>query len=266
MISGGGGADTVACALDSVTFGYSLAIPVIRSASIDIRRGKVFAMLGRNGSGKTTLLKLIAGALKPQAGDVKVRGRVGLVPQLTQVNFAYSVLDMVLMGRARQIGLFATPTASDERAAAAALDRLGLLDLAPRSFDTLSGGERQLVLFARALASEAEMMVLDEPTASLDLAHQLLVLQHIRQLSRDHGITIVFSTHQLEHASAVADDVALLFGNGRIEAGSVAATTTADSLSELFGVEVRRAVIDGDLNQPGARRETFVPVWTERLP
>jgi iron complex transport system ATP-binding protein len=248
----------VAVRLENVWFGYDEAAPIVRAASLDIGRGRTLALLGPNGCGKTTLLKLITGGLAAQTGRVEVLDRIAFVPQLTHVSFAYTALDMVLMGRVRQIGVFATPTSTDEGIASTALDRVGILALALRTFDTLSGGERQLVLFARALASEADILVLDEPTAALDLAHQHLVLQRIHQLARTDGMTIVFSTHQPDHAAVVADDVALMFRDRDIVTGPIRETMTAARLSQLFGIEVRQGSVRRD---HGPAREVFVPMW-----
>ena len=245
----------VVARLHAVSFAYRPGWPVVRSLTLAVRRGRVLALLGPNGTGKTTALRLLTGALRPSTGTVTRPARAGVVPQLTQLVFAYTALDVVLTGRARHVGLFATPSARDEAVAAAALRRVGVGALADRPFDTLSGGERQLVLFARALASEAELLVLDEPTAALDLGHQRLVLRTIRQLVRELGLTAVLTTHQPEHAAAVADDVALLFRDGRVVAGPAQETMTADRLQALFGVAIRR--VPGGPGRPDA----FVPDW-----
>jgi iron complex transport system ATP-binding protein len=249
--------ERIAAMLDDVSFGYDARRPIIRALNLVIARARVTAVLGPNGSGKTTLLKLIAGALRPTSGRVTVNERVGFVPQIAQVAFSYTVFDMVLMGRARQIGVFSTPTRRDEDAAAVALERVGMLAFAQRAFDTLSGGERQLVMFARALASDASMLVLDEPTAALDLSHQRLVLRRVDRLRRESGTTIVFSTHQPELAAAVADHVVLMFANGSVRFGTTASVLTAQALTELFGIDVRRAVVGTGTDS----REVFVPSW-----
>lgn len=246
-----------AVAIRDVSFAYPGVPPIVRDCTLDIARGRILSILGPNGSGKTTLLKLVAGALEPLTGAITVSGRVGYVPQFLQISFAYSVLDVVIMGRARQIGMFATPSAADERAALAALDRVGMLSFAARAFDELSGGERQLVVFARVLAAEAEILVLDEPTAALDLRHQQVVLQWMQRLARDDGLTIVFSTHQPQHADVIADDVALISGPGRIVAGTATDVLQLSSLETLFGVGLRRIAAAGD--EPG--RGVLVPDW-----
>lgn len=245
-----------AVTLRGVSFAYRKDAPVLIDCTLEIVRGSIVSILGQNGSGKTTLLKLIAGALRAQRGALIVRGGIAYVPQAMQISFAYSVLDVVLMGRARQIGVFATPSAADERAAIAALDRVGISALRSRAFDELSGGERQLVALARALATEAEILVLDEPMAALDLRHQQVVLQWIRRLAHHDGLTVVFSTHQPQHADVVADDAVLVFGPSRVVMGTVAEVLRPEPLADLFGVELQRAAF---VNGTDAR--VLVPRW-----
>ena len=142
--------NNTAVKFDNLGHSYHPSRWIFQDYNADVKQGSIFAMLGPNGAGKTTLLKILLGALKPTAGSVKSEGRMAFVPQLFQVTFDYSVLDMVLMGRARQIGLFSQPSARDRESAIAALDRFGMADFAGHPFQNLSGGERQLALFARA--------------------------------------------------------------------------------------------------------------------
>lgn len=237
----------------NVSFAYRTNAPIVRDCSLDFDAGRIVALLGPNGSGKTTLLKLIAGALIPDSGTIVRASRIGYVPQFLQLSFSYRVLDIVLMGRAQQIGMFATPSRSDVAAAMAALDRLGIADFADRSFDELSGGERQLVAFARAIASDAQILVLDEPTSALDLRHQQTVLSWMRRLAREDGLTIVFSTHQPQHADVIADDVALIAGARRVLFGARDTVLTAERVGELFGVRMLRV----DVGAGGV----LVPRW-----
>ncbi len=238
-------------------FAYNPGQWVIRGYKGEIEQGKVFAILGPNGCGKTTLLKLLIGALHPQEGTIHHKDRFAFVPQLFQVSFSYTVLDMVLMGRARKIGLFSTPSVDDEEAAFDALKRLKLDDLAERPFDELSGGQRQLVIFARALATEADILILDEPTSSLDLRNQGVILEWITHLSREEKLTVVFTTHHPHHAHAVADTTMLMLGQGDFLSGPTGEVITEEHLYTLYGVDMKRLRFE----HKGRTIETFVPVY-----
>ncbi len=213
---------------------------VFRNYSASVSTGRVFALLGPNGRGKTTLLKLLLGALRPTEGTLSVKGHLAFVPQLFQVSFDYSCLDMVLMGRAKKVGLFSQPTPKDEEAAFDALDRFGMADYANRPFHELSGGQRQLVIFARALVAEADVLILDEPTSALDLKNQALILDWIGTLSRKEGLTIIMTTHHPHHALAVADDALLMLGQGAPIVGSPSEVLTEANLTALYGVPMKR--------------------------
>ena len=246
-----------AVSFEGLGFCYDPGQWVLRAYRGEIPRGKVLAILGPNGCGKTTLLKLLLGAHSPGEGVVRVEGRVAFVPQLFQVSFSYSVLDMVLMGRARRIALFSTPSADDDNAAMMALKKLDLADLAERPFDELSGGQRQLVIFARALAAEADILILDEPTSALDLKNQGLILQWIRRLSREEGLTVVFTTHHPHHAHAVADATMLMLGQREFLCGPTAEVITEENLHRLYGVALKRVQFEVD----GQAAETFIPIY-----
>jgi len=232
---------------------------VLQGLNARVTKGRVFTILGPNGRGKTTLLHLLLKTLQPISGAIQVQGQIGFVPQLFQVSFPYSVLDMVLMGRARQVKLFSLPSRQDEAAAWAALERMGIADLAARPFDQLSGGQRQLVIFARALATEAEILLLDEPTSALDLKNQGVILQWIGRLARETGLTIVFTSHQPQHALAVADEVLLLSGPGDAVQGPAQSVLSEPHLERLYGVPIGHvAVPHGDGTWP-----SLVPVFAD---
>ena len=213
--------------------------------------GAVLCLLGPNGSGKTTLFKTLLGLLPARGGRVHLSGqplehlsraqiarRVAYVPQAHAAPFAYSALEVVLMGRTARLGLFAQPGEADLKAARTALARLHIEALAEADYSRLSGGQRQLVLIARALAQETSVLIMDEPTASLDFGNQTLVLREVAGLAAD-GLTVILSTHDPDHAFAVGTDTALLH-EGRVRAtGAPAAALTPDALSSVYGVDVR---------------------------
>ncbi|MGQ9364813.1 ABC transporter ATP-binding protein [Azospirillum sp. ST 5-10] len=249
-------------AAESLAFGYP-GKPVGADVGFTVAPAEVLVLLGPNGSGKTTLFKTLLGLLPPRGGRVLVDGHpldrlrpadraraLGYVPQASAGTFPFTVLDTVLMGRAARLGLFAAPSRGDRAVALAALERLGIADLAGEPYTRISGGQRQLALFARALAQEARFLVMDEPTASLDFGNQVRVLRHVRALARS-GIGVVLSTHDPGHAFQVGHRVALL-RDGRLTAlGAPEATITAASLKELYGVDT---VVDAVWDAAGGRR------------
>ncbi|CAI0817112.1 ABC transporter ATP-binding protein [Serratia ficaria] len=231
--------------------------PLFRQLSLQLRRGEVLAVLGPNGCGKSTLLQLLLGGVPLQQGQVERGGDIGFVPQHFTPPFAYRVLDIVLMGRARHVGLFRSPSAQDHRLAKEALQSLDLLSLAEREFGSLSGGQRQLALIARALAMRCEILILDEPTSALDLHYQDRLLSLMDRLARERGMAVMFSTHQPNHAHAVADRALLLGSAGRYRLGPCAEVLTPECLSPLFELAIERVPLEVD----GRRYATLVPLY-----
>ena len=201
----------------------------------------MLAILGANGVGKTTLLNCIVGLARPSAGTASSRGRIGFVPQLFHSTFAFSVLDIVLMGRARHIGLFGSPRRLDYEIAQKYLDQMKVGHLRDRPFNELSGGQRQLVMIAQALSSECEILILDEPCSALDYKNQSIVIDTLRTLNDSMGLTIVFSTHAPQHGLEVATHVLLMKDRRRYEHGPVEDVLTAENLSTLYDVAIARA-------------------------
>ena len=224
--------------------------PIARGIDLAVGRGEVLCLLGPNGAGKTTLFKTLLGLIPKLGGSVTIDGRpladhsrralaraIGYVPQAQVMEFAYTVFDLVLMGRTAHLGPFASPGATDRERASAALADLGILDLAGREANRLSGGQRQLCLVARALAQDAPLLVMDEPTASLDLGNRFLVLDQVRIL-RDRGFGVVFSTHDPDQARDLATRVAVISNGGLAAYGTPDETLTASVLSAVYGVPI----------------------------
>nr|WP_230374335.1 ABC transporter ATP-binding protein [Pontivivens ytuae] len=212
---------------------------IARALDLDVNSGEVLAILGPNGRGKTTLIRAMVGTLPLSRGRRIVRGAIGYVPQSTGVSFDYRVRDLVVMGRARNIGLFGSPGAEDYAAADAALDRMGQHALADRRVSTLSGGERQLVLIARALAGDCDVLMLDEPASALDLRNQRHLFDLLGMLAGDNGLAVVFSTHVPGHAFDAADRVLLLHGPNHCDTGPVPQALSEEALSALYDTPIR---------------------------
>jgi len=220
--------------------------------NVALATGEVLALLGPNGGGKTTLLKTLLGLLKPKAGEVQLGGKplsaysirerarvIAYVPQVHIGTFAFTVETVVLMGRTAHGGLFSRPSAHDREIAYAVLERFGIAALAARPYTMISGGERQLVLLARALAQEPQFIVLDEPTASLDFGNQGKVMNEIRALAKSgHGV--LFTTHDPNHALRAADRAYLLREGTRIADGPVATVLNREQLEALYHASVDR--------------------------
>jgi iron complex transport system ATP-binding protein len=244
--------------LRGVQFGYPRregeARPVLRGLDLALARGDLVALLGANGSGKTTLLRLLSGALRPDEGEARFDGReitdwphaalarrVAVLPQQLDLPEGFRVAELVEMGRTPHARRFFGSTAEDERAVERALADADAMDLAARFPHELSGGERQRVLVAMALAQEPELLLLDEPTLHLDLAHQVALLGAIRRLRTQRGLTIVAVLHDLNLAAAFAPRVAVL-DEGRVVAdGAPGEVLSPDLVRRVFGVAVDEA-------------------------
>lgn len=233
---------------------------LFRNLSLSLQPGEVLAILGPNGCGKSTLLDVLLDINRPQEGVVSKQATCSFVPQFFTPPFAYSVLDIVLMGRSTHIQTFGTPAASDIAQARQALHDLGIEDLTQRDFSQLSGGQKQLVLAARALATEAPIMLLDEPTSALDVHNQDKLLTLLFQLSRERGLTILFTTHQPNQALAVAHKT-LLMTQPTARFGATAEVLTVDNLRQLFDIDMIR--LPATFN--GQQFENIMPVYTTQL-
>lgn len=259
--------------LRDVVCGYGGRV-VVRDFSAEIVSGRILCLLGPNGVGKSTLFKSMLGLLPLLGGSIDIDGRpigrisraefarlVGYVPQGQHNPFAFSVVDVVLMGRTARLGRFGRPGRADVEKAHEVLCLLGVGHLAGCSFTELSGGERQLVMIARALAQEPAFVMLDEPTSNLDFGNQARVLREVRRLAAD-GMGVVMTTHSPDHAFLCDGDVVLLKRGDDFLAGPAADVLTERHLTEAYGVEV--AIAHGRV---GARTVRYChPVLSEPVP
>ena len=236
--------------LERISFKYGEK-RVLQDVTFSVEKGEFFGILGPNGSGKSTLLNLIDGLRLPCEGEVRLKGvapgrmkrkalarLVAVVPQEQSWVFPLTVEEVVLMGRSPHLGRFAFESERDFAVVRSAMAAADLLPFSARIMETLSGGERQRVWIARALAQEPEIILLDEPTASLDIAHRIDTFDLFRALSKKKGLTVVAVTHDLNLASLYCDRIALL-DQGRLNAlGRSEEVLTESNIREVFGVNV----------------------------
>ena len=230
-----------------VRYGRTAALDGV---SVDVAPGSITALIGPNGSGKTTLLRILAGILTPAGGRVLLDGtdlrhmsrrdiarRVAVVPQETHLAFDYSVLEIALMGRYPHLGTFGLEGPDDVQIARDGLAATGTAHLERRSFSTLSGGEKQRVVIASALAQAARVMLLDEPTASLDPGYQVEVAALLRRLNSDRGVAMAVATHDLNFAAGLCRELVLIRDGRVLAAGPAGEVLTADTVRALYDLE-----------------------------
>ena len=250
-----------------LSFGYQRGTLVVDDVSLSVARGSIVGLIGPNGSGKTTLVRLMNGTLKPARGTVSLDGipltalsrrdlarRIAVVPQETQVTFDFSALEIVLMGRYAHLGAFALEGPDDVSIARQALAATGTAALEARQFATLSGGEKQRVVIASALAQSSDILLLDEPTTALDIGFQSEIASLLVRLNREHGTTMVVSTHDLNLAAMLCTTLVLLKSGRVLAQGATKDVLTAANIRELYGV-------DADVTyHPRAGHLTVVPL------
>lgn len=236
--------------IDNLGFSYDDGHSVIDGLSLTYESPDVLCILGANGAGKSTLLQCAIGVLKPAAGEVRIDGRpvgsyatrdlarlVAYIPQLHNPTFEYPVIDVVTMGRTSIIGRFSMPSATDKARAFEKLDFLGIAHLSDKPYTKISGGERQLVMIASALAQEPDVLVLDEPTAHLDFGNQYRFIKLVEQL-RAQGMGVIMTTHFPDHALGLGGSTAIM-EKGRIgQVGPACEVVTAASMRALYDIEI----------------------------
>ncbi len=237
--------------LRQVDFSYFARL-VLHNIDLSVKGGEMVGLLGPNGSGKTTLLKLASGILKPAQGEIRLDGdrlsslsrksiahNVAVVPQQFHIPFAFTTGEVVMLGRTPFFRALAEESEADRQLVNSALELVGIRELAERRFDELSGGERQKVILAMALAQQPKLLLLDEPTVHLDIAHQMEILELVRGLNTKQGLTVIAAMHDLNLAALYFDRLVLL-KEGRVWAdGSPNQVLTEARISEVFSASVR---------------------------
>ncbi|SIQ54525.1 iron complex transport system ATP-binding protein [Alkalispirochaeta americana] len=240
-----------AVSLKDVSFRYPRAAEeVLQDITLSVTEGTITAILGPNGVGKTTLLNILLGWLLPEKGEVSLFGRrsraisrremgqtISLVPQDEHVPFEYTLLDYVLLGRAPYLSPLQTPRPADARIAREALERVGLAARRNHPVANTSGGEKQLALVARSLAQEPRILLMDEPTAHLDLRNKRRTADLVKALQTE-GVTVIFTTHDPEFAAAAADRLILLQGGRLLDEGPVDQVMTTENLGRVFSLDL----------------------------
>ena len=247
------------------SFGYGDGRCVFKNVAFSLNAGEVMSVIGPNGSGKSTLLNCLAGLLPLEAGEITLSGRgqksfsanelaqmIGYVPQNHVPVYSYSVREFVVMGRAPHIGAFSSPARRDYEIADSAIESMGIRDLRDRPYTEISGGERQQVTIARVLAQQPRIIMMDEPTSSLDFGNQTLTIRLVRRLVSE-GYAVIMTTHNPDHAIMLGGTVALMDRNGGFSAGRA---------DEIMREEILKRVYNTNLNLvyvESAGRKTCIP-------
>ncbi len=219
--------------------------PLFSDITFDLGKGEIFSILGRNGTGKTTLLKCILGLYKNYSGYIKKVDITGYVPQKVFSTFDLSVEEMIVMGRMPYLGFFGMPDKKDYTIARRKAEELGITHLLDKSFLGLSGGEKQIVLIARALCLEAELLVFDEPMSALDYNNQNKVLKIIKRISQN-SVSVIFTTHDPTHAVHIADKILLMKDSNNYHYGLTESVLTDEVLQDVYDIPLLHQTMQGN--------------------
>lgn len=232
---------------------------VLHNICLRVESGQVLSVLGSNGVGKTTLLRCMMGLLKWDSGETLLDGtalsqipgrqlwqKIAYVPQAKSSVFSYTAKEMVTLGRSAHLGMFEQPGAKDHELAISCMESVGILHLMDKRCNEMSGGELQMVLISRALTANPAMLVLDEPESNLDFKNQLTVLNCIKNLSRERGISVVVNTHYPDHALQIADKALILNRDGTCTYGGSGSVISEENLHRAFSVQVRIRDVEVD--------------------
>ncbi len=242
--------------IDKISFSYKKGTPVFKDVSFTLTEGTVFCILGQNGAGKSTLLSCIGNLFTLDEGMIRLDGkdiskmprmdlakRIGYIPQFHIPVFPYSVFDFVLMGRTPHMGTISAPKKHDITVAKNAIDAVGITHLTEKPYSEISGGERQLVMFAKALAQEPEIILLDEPTSHLDFGNQFRILDLIEKLAKN-GFSVIMTSHFPDHAFIVSHVVGAMKDQEFIALGSADDVITEENMKQIYGLDVKITLIE----------------------
>ena len=230
---------------------------VLHDVSMEIESGEILCLLGPNGVGKTTLFKSVLGFIKPSEGEVLVDGKsladmsrkefaayIAYVPQQHEPPFPFKVLDVVVLGRMPYLGPLSVPKKKDIQIAKEALEAIGISHLADQDYTQISGGERQMVLIARAIAQQPKFLIMDEPTANLDYGNQVKILEQIKSLAAE-GMGVILTTHSPDHAFLCSTKVALLCRNNHLDIGTADEIISQEKMEQAYGIVVKVVQTEG---------------------
>jgi iron complex transport system ATP-binding protein len=229
---------------------------IFENYSFEIQNGDIVAVLGPNGRGKTTLLKAILNLLPLNNGSITSKAQIAYVPQNTQLIFDFTVVDVILMGRAKHLKLFSNPSKKDYDLVYEVLELLEIKRFVNRNFGELSGGERQLILIARAIVSQCDFLILDEPASALDFSNQKKVLNQLKTLNRTKNMTILYTTHYPGHAFYLSNKVLLMFEKSFLF-DKTKNLMTNEILSNLYNIDIKKVAI----KQDGRDIESVIPIF-----